>query len=113
MDVSMIFLFWACQSESTHKTFNSQPEVLIVSHTNESTFFEGETIDFSAQLSDSNHRNEELQATWFMNDIEVCSGSPPDTQGLSHCSIVIDIVLDICEIINKNTKHQIILIIIC
>ena len=91
MDVSMMFLFFACQSESTHKTFNSPPEVLIVSHANENSFFEGETIDFAAQLSDSNHRNEELQATWFMNDIEVCSATTPDPDGLSHCSIVIDL----------------------
>ena len=87
----MILFLWACQSESTHKTFNSPPEVLIVSHANETSFFEGETIDFAAQLSDGNHSNEELQATWYMNDIEVCSASSPDSNGISHCSIVTDL----------------------
>ena len=53
--------------------------------------FEGETIDFAAQLSDGNHSNEELEATWYMNDMEVCSASSPDSNGISYCSIVIDL----------------------
>ena len=84
-----LFLFFSCQSESTHKTFNDPPKVTIVSHSDGASFFEGEEVLFFAQLSDSNHQNEDLQATWSVDDIEICSAQSPNSEGISQCSIEI------------------------
>ena len=61
----------ACASESTPKTFNDSPTALIVSHSDGATVLEGYPVEFRAQVSDSNHNANELEAAWYIGSTPV------------------------------------------
>ena len=65
------FSFAACSDDGL-KAFNTDPVAEITSHTDGDIAYEGYTITLVAALSDANHRNEDLKASWKAGNQEIC-----------------------------------------
>ncbi|MEC7988120.1 MAG: hypothetical protein VX278_23340, partial [Myxococcota bacterium] len=81
-------LLFACYSETSTKVFNSIPEVQITSHPNQVEFNELEEQIFTAQVSDTNHANEDLEVSWLLDEEIICDWETPQPGGLSDCVIL-------------------------
>ena len=84
-------LFACTNSEKTLNVFNALPEAEITSHADGDIVYEGYTITLKAALSDPNHNNDDLQASWSSNGTELCPLTPPDINGDSICTTVIQV----------------------
>ena len=83
-----MLVFWAllgCASETATKTFNSNPEATITSHSDDSDFLEGDTVEFYAQVSDPNHATEDLLVAWIVDEEITCDWQPPEDSGFTSC----------------------------
>ena len=82
----LIVLALGCRGEDGIQVKNSTPTVEIV-YPFEDTLIEPESIiEFQANVSDANHKFEELSISWMMDQQEICPPLPPDESGLSTCT---------------------------
>ena len=86
----LFLLFFGCSNETSTKTFNSNPEATITSHSDDTELLEGENIQFYAQVSDPNHSTEDLLVAWLVDEDIVCDWQPPDNSGFTSCEIRLD-----------------------
>ena len=78
----------ACRSpDDGLKAYNSLPQISIQSHSDGSILLEGQTENFYALATDSNHSPDELEVAWFYGGELVCDWSVPDEGGSSNCDI--------------------------
>jgi hypothetical protein len=80
-----------CNSDDGLKTFNDNPEATITSHDDGDEVLEGYAVLMRAQVSDSNNSNSELEVSWYYGEDVVCDWTPPDTSGLSECSLIMEL----------------------
>ena len=83
----LFLLAIGCSSETSTKTFNSNPEATITSHSDDTELLEGENIQFYAQVSDPNHNTTDLLVAWLVDEDIVCDWQPPDNSGFTACEI--------------------------
>ena len=83
----LLSLILGCDSEQPMKTVNDNPTVLITSHADGFEVFEGETVQFRAQASDSNDGTENITVAWYLEQELVCDWTTPMTAGDSFCDI--------------------------
>lgn len=79
---------WLACSDNTVKTANSAPEILISSHSNNSSFVEGEQVVFRAEVSDTDEASENLRTSWYMNNTLACDWANADSSGTAECPMV-------------------------
>ena len=84
----MLFLI-ACEPDKTFNEFNYNPEIQITSHQDGVSLYEGDTITFTAAVSDQNDELSDLQVSWTISGREVCPSATPDVSGNSICEITI------------------------
>ena len=78
----------ACRSpDDGLKAYNSLPQISIQSHSDGSILLEGQTENFYALATDSNHSPGELEVAWFYGGELVCDWSVPDEGGSSNRDI--------------------------
>ena len=87
--LSIAVLSTACESDTTTKTFNDNPEITIMSHSDGFEALEGEVISFRAQASDTNDNIEDLQVAWYLGPDVICDWAMPSEGGESYCDITI------------------------
>jgi formylglycine-generating enzyme required for sulfatase activity len=78
-----------CGTETSTKAFNVEPEVQIQSHGDGAEFQEGYEAEFIGMISDLNHDNDELLASWYVGEELACDWEPPDPMGNTACSIAL------------------------
>ncbi len=76
-------LLLACSSDTTPKTFNDPPTIVIT--TGETVFNEGESATFRAQVGDSNHALSALSVIWYLDDTIACDWTSVDALGETSC----------------------------
>ena len=81
--------FLACDSDKGITAYNSNPEVAITSHGNGAELQDGYVINFVGQVSDANHQNPELLATWSTNNGPLCLNTVPSQSGETTCDAVL------------------------
>lgn len=78
----------ACRSpDDGLKAYNSLPQISIQSHSDGSILLEGQTENFYALATDSNHSPDELEVAWFYGGELICDWAVPDEGGSSNCDI--------------------------
>ena len=82
-------IIFACNTETTTKTFNTNPEVTITSHSTSIDVMEGQEELFRASASDSNDGLSNLQVAWYLDEDLVCEWTSPDPAGESACAVTI------------------------
>ena len=87
--LSIAVLSTACESDTTTKTFNDNPEITIMSHSDGFEALEGEVISFRAQASDTNDNIEDLLVAWYLGPDVICDWAMPSEGGESYCDITI------------------------
>jgi len=78
-----------CDNDKTINEFNYNPEIEINSHQDGVSFYEGDTVTFTAAVSDRNNEFDELNIAWSISGREACPATPPDISGNSSCTITI------------------------
>ena len=91
MNPNLVFVLSAlvigCRSDKSITTVNAAPKVSITSHQDGSRVAEGEIIEISAQVSDTNHNVSELEVAWYYGLDEICPWAAPDAGGGTACAI--------------------------
>ncbi len=85
-----LMTFIGC-SDNTVKATNTAPEILISSHSNNSLFVDGETVEFRAEVSDQDEPSENLRTQWYMNNTLVCDWTTADSNGTASCPMTLSI----------------------
>lgn len=85
-----------CDSDTSVKTVNSNPEVSITSHSEGAQLLEGYSETFRGIVTDNNHGADELVARWYSGDIPLCDAMTPESDGLIQCTV--DISSEFSEI---------------
>ena len=83
----LLSLILGCDSEQTTKTINDSPTILITSHSDGFEVFEGETVQFRAQASDSNDGTQNITVAWYLEQELICDWTTPMAAGDSFCDI--------------------------
>ena len=86
--MTIALLILACSEQTIKDVPNSLPTVQIQSHGDNFEFNDGYDIQFYAQVSDQNHENGELQASWYEGENLVCDWEAPDTSGVTRCNVI-------------------------
>ena len=79
----------ACNSDNAAKIVNSAPEATITVPSNGDTLMEGETVFLRGTVSDNNHSNDELTASWTSGAVPLCPATTPESDGTVQCEIVV------------------------
>ena len=83
----LLSLLIGCTSEQMTKTINDAPAVAITSHSDGFEVFEGETLSFRAQASDTNNGTQAISVAWYLGQELVCDWATPLVAGDSFCDI--------------------------
>ena len=78
----------AC-SEPGLKAFNASPEVLIAAPAGGDTVSAGVEVTLRGVVSDPDGPLDGLEASWLVDDVQVCAPEPPDAEGLVACETVL------------------------
>ena len=73
----LLSLLLGCTSEQMTKTINDIPSVTITSHSDDFEVFEGETVSFRAQASDTNNGTQAITVAWYLGQEVVCDWATP------------------------------------
>ena len=116
MPLSHIILYsvFGCASDKGITAFNNDPDVSITSHEDGDRLVVGETVQFTANVSDVNHSPDNLRATWFNSEGEICAEQAPDSNGVSTCEVVVsladaEIRIDAKDIQNATGSDEVLL----
>ena len=83
----LLSLLIGCTSDQITKTINDAPTVAITSHSDGFEVFEGETVSFRAQASDTNNGTQSISVAWYLGQELVCDWATPLVAGDSFCDI--------------------------
>ena len=83
----LLSLLIGCTSDQITKTINEAPTVAITSHSDGFEVFEGETVSFRAQASDTNNGTQAISVAWYLGQELVCDWATPLVAGDSFCDI--------------------------
>ena len=86
----LLSLLIGCTSDQITKTINDAPTVAITSHSDGFEVFEGETLSFRAQASDTNNGTQAITVAWYLGQEVVCDWATPLVAGDSFCEITFD-----------------------
>ena len=86
----LLSLLIGCTSDQITKTINDAPTVAITSHSDGFEVFEGETVSFRAQASDTNNGTQAITVAWYLGQEVVCDWATPLVAGDSFCEITFD-----------------------
>ena len=91
MNVSLFSftLMYACGPDKGVTIFNANPEAFISSHSDGDQVLEAQVITFMGNVSDANHRANELKATWKSDSDILCESTDVGLDGTSVCEAVL------------------------
>ena len=75
--------------ETKVRDVNEAPFAQITSHEDGDVVLEGATVSFQGNATDADHESDELVATWYAGETEICEAAPPNDDGTTTCSSVV------------------------
>lgn len=82
-------LVLGCEQDGGLTKFNAQPEALISTPQDGSTLVEGAAVTLRGSGSDADDSSADLEATWYVNDVEVCAAALLDASAETACGTVV------------------------
>jgi hypothetical protein len=80
----MVSLSLAC-GETKVSEVRQAPTARITSHADGDVVTEGQVVVFQGSVSDADTESEDLAATWYAGDTELCAAAAPDAAGTTTC----------------------------
>ena len=84
-------LITACQPDQSLGTRNDAPEASITSHQEGDVVLEGDTVTLRGMVSDADHDDANLLATWFAGSTTACAAAAPSQDGTTACETSLEL----------------------
>ena len=85
---ALAIMLFGC-GETKVRDVNEAPFAQITSHEDGDVVLEGATVSFQGNATDADHESDELTATWYAGDTEICAAAAPSSDGTTTCSNVV------------------------
>ncbi|MDP2310280.1 MAG: hypothetical protein Q8P18_29965, partial [Pseudomonadota bacterium] len=99
-----LVLLVGCEPPVETPKSNEAPVAAITSHADGDTVDEGYVVSFRGTITDADHGPEDLVATWFAGDEELCAEAPVSATGESTCDAVLGVDEGAIQLLGRDPE---------